>query len=54
MKKFLVEARTDNGVRFVTTVEAKDHADAELTAGRHFLELGMKGDSVKIHSVEER
>ena len=54
MKKFLVEARTENGVRFVTTVSAKDHADAELAAGRHFLEMGIKGDSVKIHSVEEK
>lgn len=54
MKKFLVEARTENGVRFMTTVEAKNHAEAELSAGRHFLEMGIKGDAIKIHSIEER
>ena len=54
MKNYRVEARTNNGIRLVTEVMAENATEAELSAGRHMMELGVKGDSVKIHSVEEK
>lgn len=56
MKKYLAVAYTTNGngVKVSTTVEAESSADAELAAGRKFMEAGFTGKSIKIDHIEER
>lgn len=53
MKKFNVEAKLVNtGVKVSTKVYAESADDAELVAGRKFLEAGWKGDQIKIVSID--
>lgn len=51
MKKFFVEARTDNGMRITMTVPAETAMDAELEAGRKLISTGFKNSKISI--VEE-
>lgn len=53
MKNYNIEARLlSNGVRVTTKVQANSAEEAELAAGRKFLEAGFKGNQIKISSVE--
>ena len=53
MKNYHIEARLlSNGVRVTTKVQANSAEEAELAAGRKFLEAGFKGNQIKISSVE--
>lgn len=56
MKKYLAVAYTTNGngVKVSTTVEAESPAEAELAAGRRFMEAGFSGKSIKIDHIEEK
>jgi len=55
MKRYAIEARIlKNGVKVTTTMSAESREDAELAAGRKFLEAGFKGDQIKIVSIEEQ
>ena len=55
MKRFAIEARLlTNGAKVTTTISAETMNDAELAAGKMFLEAGFKGDQIKIVSVEEQ
>ncbi len=40
------------GVKVSTKVTAASTEEAELTAGRRFLEAGFKGDEIKVISVD--
>ncbi len=54
MKTFNVEARLlTNGAKVTAKVLAENAMEAELAAGRKFLELGFKGDQIKITSVDD-
>ena len=54
MKNFTVNAVVlANGMKLSTKVRAESTTEAELTAGRKFLEAGFKGDQIKITSVED-
>ena len=53
MKIFNVEARLlTNGAKVTAKVQAESADEAELIAGRKFLEAGWKGDQIKITSIE--
>ena len=53
MKTFTVHAHIlNNGVSVTTKVQAEDKNEAELTAGRKFLEAGFKGKDIKIDSID--
>ena len=56
MKRFLAVAYTTNGngIKVSTTVEAESSADAELAAGRKFMEAGFSGKVIKLDHVEEK
>lgn len=56
MKKYLAVAYTTNGngVKVSTVVSAESPAEAELAAGRRFLEAGFPGKFIKIDHVEEK
>lgn len=55
MKRFNIEARIlNNGIKVTTKVDASSAEEAELIAGRKFMEGGFKGDQIKIVSIEER
>lgn len=52
MKNFTVEAVIlSNGMNLSAKVKAESSEEAELIAGRKFLEIGLKGDNVKITSI---
>ena len=42
-----------NGIKVSAKVQAASENEAELIAGRKFLEAGFKGDQIKIVSVGE-
>ena len=50
--KYTVVAMLNNGIKVSTKVQASNESEAELIAGRKFLEQGFKGDSIKIVSIE--
>ena len=53
MKNFTVNAMVlANGMKLSTKVQAESADDAELIAGRKFLEAGFKGDQIKITSID--
>lgn len=53
MRNFNVEAKLlTNGAKITAKVQAESKDEAELIAGRRFLEMGFKGDQVKIVSVD--
>lgn len=52
MKNFTVNAVVlTNGIKVSAKVQATSENEAELIAGRKFLEAGFKGDQIKIVSV---
>ena len=53
MKTWTVVARLNsNGTKVTTKVQADSADEAELIAGRKFLEYGFKGDAIKIVSID--
>lgn len=53
MRNFNVEAKLlTNGAKITAKVQANSKDEAELIAGRRFLEMGFKGDQVKIVAVD--
>lgn len=53
MKTFTVEAKLlTNGAKLTAKIQADSKNEAELMAGRKFLEMGFRGDQVKIISID--
>ena len=53
MRNFNVEAKLlTNGAKVTAKVQAETKDEAELIAGRKFLDMGFKGDQLKIVQID--